>query len=296
MSPALYKIIDELIVNAYDATIRDNTVDSISAEIKPESFSIYNNGSGIDITIHKDHKVYIPQLIFGELLTSANYDENEERITGGTFGIGSKLTNIFSKKFIVEVWDKHRKLYYYQEFESNLSKINKPIITKQTDKILGGVKITTFPDFERFKMTEFSPDIISLLTRRMLDLCGLVRKNIIIKVNDIEYITGFEKTNMGAILQKNLSNTKFTFYPDPYTDQNLFYRSDNATLARLGVPAHTISTSKMDSEPNYHKASDEIGTLNLENMTAIIRAIALSAKGIVDGKDTPTRVDTSTLK
>ena len=90
--------------------------------------------------------------------------------------------------------------------------------------------------------------------------------------------------------------TGFNFYPDPYPDQNLFYRSDNATLARLGVPAHTISTSKMDSEPNYHKASDEIGTLDMNNMTAIIRAIALSAKGIVDGKDTPSRVDTSALR
>jgi Zn-dependent M28 family amino/carboxypeptidase len=110
------------------------------------------------------------------------------------------------------------------------------------------------------------------------------------------YITGYEKTDMGAILQKNLSGTGFNFYPDPYPDQNLFYRSDNATLARLGVPAHTISTSKMDSEPNYHKASDEIGTLDMNNMTAIIRAIAMSAKGIVDGKDTPTRVDTSTLR
>jgi Zn-dependent M28 family amino/carboxypeptidase len=110
------------------------------------------------------------------------------------------------------------------------------------------------------------------------------------------YITGYEKTDMGEILQKNLNNTGFNFYPDPYPDQNLFYRSDNATLARLGVPAHTISTSKMDSEANYHKASDEIGTLNMENMTAIIKAIALSAKGIVDGKDTPKRVDTSSLK
>jgi hypothetical protein len=101
---------------------------------------------------------------------------------------------------------------------------------------------------------------------------------------------------MGALLQKNLDGTGFTFYPDPYPDQNLFYRSDNATLARLGVPAHTISTSKMDSEPNYHKASDEIVTLDMNNMTAIIRAIALSAKGIVAGKDTPTRVDTSSLR
>jgi len=74
------------------------------------------------------------------------------------------------------------------------------------------------------------------------------------------YITGYEKTDMGSILQKNLEGTEFTFYPDPYPDQGLFTRSDNATLARLGVPAHTISTAKMDGEPNYHKLTDEIST------------------------------------
>ncbi|RXK48739.1 M20/M25/M40 family metallo-hydrolase [Aquirufa rosea] len=110
------------------------------------------------------------------------------------------------------------------------------------------------------------------------------------------YITGFDKTDMGAILQKNLAGTAFSFHPDPYPDQNLFYRSDNATLARLGVPAHTISTSKMDSEPNYHKPSDQIETLDLENMTEIIKSIALSAQSIISGKDTPSRVDTSQLK
>jgi hypothetical protein len=110
------------------------------------------------------------------------------------------------------------------------------------------------------------------------------------------YITGFDKTNMGEILQKNLAGTGFTFHPDPYPDQQLFYRSDNATLARLGVPAHTISTAKMDQEPHYHKASDEIGTLDMDNMSSIIKAIALSARGIVAGKETPSRVDTSTLR
>jgi hypothetical protein len=110
------------------------------------------------------------------------------------------------------------------------------------------------------------------------------------------YITGYEKTNMGDILQKNLEGSAFKFYPDPYTDQNLFYRSDNATLARLGVPAHTISTSKMDSEPNYHKPSDEFQTLDMDNMNEIIKAIALSSRTIVSGKDTPTRVDTKQLK
>lgn len=110
------------------------------------------------------------------------------------------------------------------------------------------------------------------------------------------YITGFEKSSMGEILQKNLEGSQFKFYPDPYTEQQLFYRSDNATLARLGVPAHTISTSKMDSEPNYHKASDEIGTLDMNNMTEIIKAIAISSSTIISGKDTPTRVDTAKLK
>ena len=110
------------------------------------------------------------------------------------------------------------------------------------------------------------------------------------------YITGFDKTDMGKILQDNLVGTDFTFHPDPYPSQNLFYRSDNATLARLGVPAHTICTAKMDQEPHYHKASDEFSTLDINNMTRIIRAIALSSKGIVSGKDTPSRVNTSDLR
>jgi len=104
------------------------------------------------------------------------------------------------------------------------------------------------------------------------------------------YITGFEKSSLGATLQSGLKGSSFTFHPDPYPEQNLFYRSDNATLARLGVPAHTISTSKMDSEPNYHKPSDEVATLDIANMTEIIKAIALSASSIISGKETPTRV------
>lgn len=116
------------------------------------------------------------------------------------------------------------------------------------------------------------------------------------------YITGYEKTDMGSILQKNLEGTGFTFYPDPYPRQNLFYRSDNATLALLGVPAHTISTAKMGtppeepSEPNYHKVTDEISTLDMDNMAMIIKSIALSSRTIVAGKETPTRVKTDELQ
>jgi hypothetical protein len=108
------------------------------------------------------------------------------------------------------------------------------------------------------------------------------------------YITGFERSDFGKILQGNLVDSKFHFEPDPYPKQNLFFRSDNATLARLGVPAHTISTSKMEdapnNEPNYHKQSDEIGTLDMVNMAEIIKAIAISSRTIISGKDTPSRV------
>ena len=109
--------------------------------------------------------------------------------------------------------------------------------------------------------------------------------------NNSAYITGYEKSDFGKILQSNLQGSKFHFEPDPYPKQNLFYRSDNATLAALGVPAHTISTSKMDDEPNYHKQSDEISTLDMNNMAEIIKAIAISSQTIVSGKDTPTRVE-----
>jgi hypothetical protein len=110
------------------------------------------------------------------------------------------------------------------------------------------------------------------------------------------YMTGYDKTDMGKILQENLKGTSFSFYPDPYPAQDLFYRSDNATLARLGVPAHTISTSKMDTEKYYHTVDDEIGTLDMNNMAAIIKAIAESSKTIISGEDTPARVNTSELR
>ncbi len=110
------------------------------------------------------------------------------------------------------------------------------------------------------------------------------------------FITGYDKTDMGAIMQRNLEGTGFTFYPDPYTQQNLFYRSDNATLAKLGVPAHTISTAKMENEPHYHKPSDHIETLDMENMAMIIKSIALASRSIVAGKDTPSRVKVEELR
>jgi Zn-dependent M28 family amino/carboxypeptidase len=104
------------------------------------------------------------------------------------------------------------------------------------------------------------------------------------------FITGFEKSDFGTILQKNLEGTGFTFHPDPYPEQNLFYRSDNATLAALGVPAHTISTDQIDSDKLYHTVKDEYSSLDTQNILSTIKAIAKSAISIVKGQDTPTRI------
>jgi hypothetical protein len=110
------------------------------------------------------------------------------------------------------------------------------------------------------------------------------------------FITGYERSTFGEILNKNLAGTQFKFNPDPYPRQNLFYRSDNATLARLGVPAHTISTDEIDIDKFYHTVNDETETLDMKNITSTIRAIALSAQSIVNGKDAPTRIDKTTVR
>lgn len=105
------------------------------------------------------------------------------------------------------------------------------------------------------------------------------------------YITGYDRSNLGELMQKNLVNTDFKFHADPYPQQNLFYRSDNAVLAALGVPAHTFSTSQIDKDTYYHTVKDEVSTLDLDNIISSIEAIALGAEGIVNGTQTPSRVE-----
>jgi len=163
---------------------------------------------------------------------------------------------------------------YFRELGSNERTI---IFVAFTAEEVGGFG-------SRYFSKSINPDeVVAMFNIEMIGTESKWKKN-------SAYITGFEKSDFGIILQKNLKGSKFKFYADPYTEQNLFYRSDNAMLAALGVPAHTISTSKMDDEKNYHKLSDEISTLDLENMTEIIKAIALSSESIISRKDTPTRV------
>ena len=109
------------------------------------------------------------------------------------------------------------------------------------------------------------------------------------------WITGFERSSFGEILQEAVQGTQYEFYPDPYPDQGLFYRSDNATLARLGVPAHSISTTPIDVDQDYHQVTDHVQTLDLDHLTNTIQAIAMGARTIISGDSTPTRVDPATV-
>ena len=109
------------------------------------------------------------------------------------------------------------------------------------------------------------------------------------------WITGFQRSSFGPLLQEAVAGSSYEFYADPYPAQNLFYRSDNATLARLGVPAHSISTTPIDVDPDYHRVSDHVETLDLGHMTNTIRAIAMGAEPMIGGEVTPTRVDPATV-
>jgi Zn-dependent M28 family amino/carboxypeptidase len=110
------------------------------------------------------------------------------------------------------------------------------------------------------------------------------------------WLTGFDRSDFGKIIQKNLTSTGYQLFPDPYKKFNLFFRSDNASLARLGVPSHTFSTTPIDVDKNYHKASDEVKTLNMTVITQTIQAVAIGTESIINGKDTPTRVVLEVMK
>ncbi|KAI8323192.1 type II DNA topoisomerase [Martensiomyces pterosporus] len=174
-TPGLYKIVDEILVNAADNKTRDPTMKKIEVTIDKENgvISIMNDGKGIPIEIHKEQNVYVPELIFGHLLTSSNYNDNQKKITGGRNGYGAKLCNIFSKEFIVETANSETKKKYHQTFTDNMKKIGKPKITKFAMK-REYTKITFKPDFEKFHMANLDDDAVALITKRVYDLAGCI--------------------------------------------------------------------------------------------------------------------------
>ncbi|XP_054753915.2 DNA topoisomerase 2-alpha-like [Lytechinus pictus] len=173
--PGLYKIFDEILVNAADNKQRDPKMDCIKITIDAENSTIvvWNNGKGIPVVEHKGEKMFIPEMIFGHLLTSSNYDDTQKKVTGGRNGYGAKLCNIFSKKFTVSTASKEDGKKFKQSWSDNMNKkgSNKLSPFNGTDY----TEISFSPDLEKFKMSCLDRDTIALLTRRAYDIAGCLK-------------------------------------------------------------------------------------------------------------------------
>ena len=171
--PGFYKTFDELLVNARDHYIRDIDCNEIKVSInqKEGKIVVWNNGNGLPAVIHKEHNIYIPELVFGNLLTSTNYDTKGKTV-GGKNGFGAKLANIFSTKFIVETVDTVNNKHYYQEFENNMSIKSKPKITELKKNTESYTQITYYPDFKRFNLEGITDDILELFNKRVYDIAA----------------------------------------------------------------------------------------------------------------------------
>ena len=180
INPGFYKLIDELLVNAHDQVVRlrtrnsTNPVKKITISADSTHFYIENDGEPIDVVQHPEHKVWVPQMIFAELLTSTNYDASEKKLVGGKNGYGVKLVNIFAKHMEVMIIDAERKLSYQQRYSMNMTRINEPTVKPSKSK--SSVAVKWEPDFERFGMKEITPDMLRLIERRVWDLAMTVGK------------------------------------------------------------------------------------------------------------------------
>jgi len=191
--PGLFKLFDEGIVNCRDHAIRMQQaikngaanslpVTSIDIAVQDDgTIVMINDGNGIDVAEHPEYKVWIPELIFGHLRTSTNYDKTEKKIVGGKNGFGFKLVLIWSTHGTIETVDHVRGLKYTQEFRDNLDVIGKPVITKCKSKPY--TKITFKPDYKRLGISGLSQDLISLFKKRVYDVAAVTDKSVKVKYN-----------------------------------------------------------------------------------------------------------------
>ena len=154
----------------------------VNIDVENNTISVYNNGRGIPIEMHSKEKIYIPELIFGHLLSSSNYDDDEKKLTGGRNGYGAKLANIYSTELTIDTADKNSGQKYVQTWTENMSKMGKAKITKN-GRGEEYTRVTFKPDLKRFGMDCIDDDTVSLLKKRVHDLAGTV-KDVKVFLND----------------------------------------------------------------------------------------------------------------
>jgi DNA topoisomerase II len=187
--------------------------------IDPErnTIKVWNNGKGIPVQIHKVHNCYVPDMIFGQLLTSSNYDDNKKKVTGGRNGFGAKLVNIFSTEFTVETADSKNKAIYTQTWRNNMSERDEPKIVPNPEG-KDYTCVTFKPDLRRFGMDKLDDDIVALMTKRVYDMAGCTPAAVRVKLNgkviDIKnfisyvdlYLETVENKELPKIIEKPASD------------------------------------------------------------------------------------------
>jgi DNA topoisomerase-2 len=167
----IYKIFDEILVNARDQSVRDNSVSIIKVTISKDSFTVENDGGTLPIEWNDEYSAWTPELVFGHMLTGTNFDDTEDRVVGGRNGLGAKLANIWSKKFVVQLSDGDQ--VYRQTFTKNMTKIGKPSVSQKKSKQM--TRITVFPDLDRIGISSIDEDTRAVMNRRVYDVSATSR-------------------------------------------------------------------------------------------------------------------------
>ena len=235
-TPGFIKIFDEALINARDASVNDPTCDTIKIEYNIDLgfISVYNNGDiSIPVEEHPIHKMLVPSMIFGQLLTSSNYDDTQDRTTGGRNGIGSKAINIFSTNFIVEIADAKRGKHFIQEWTDNMLNTSGPKVTKLLSKTKSSVKITFYPDFKRFGILNLNNDHLKLFHKRTVDIAGVSQNKLKVYFNSTK-----------------INITNFKQYIELYYDLPILYDDSGSDRWSVGVIYNSAGNSDMISFVN----------------------------------------------
>lgn len=259
-SPALLKIFDEILVNAIDRnSLYPDNVKFIKVLVDKKNgiICVENDGplGGIEVKMHEKENVYNPELTFGHLLTSTNYNDSEKRTVGGRNGYGSKLTNIFSSAFMITIFDGVNNVKYVQKWEDNMQKVSKPKLTKYSGKN-SKVSITFIPDWKQFGMTEMGTDFYKIIEKRVFDAnyCTNSKCSVFFQNNKL----------------KKLSNEEYA----------KLYLDENTKVYTVNTPRWCVSVAP--SSEGHHHVSFVNGICTTKGGTHVDYISKMIADGIID--------------
>lgn len=268
--PGLYKIFDEILVNACDNLQRDKTMSKIQVTIDPEEgfIEVENDGKTLPVEVHKEHKMYVPEMVFGHLLTSDNYDDDEKKVTGGRNGYGAKLTNIFSTKFSVECGDGQRQKRFLQVWTENMGKKDKQSITKFSGKDFTRVRF--YPDLAKFGMTKLDKNIVSLMQKRVIDAAGSTGKRCKVYLN-------------GELVPVTNLKDYVNLYFDS-EDQVTAYESNDRWEVAVSVSDGQFQQVSFVNSINTTKGGTHVNHVTEQFTSEILRKVSSKNKGGMDIK------------